>query len=153
MVKPKNLENGVCKTIEFKGHKHQKEKSKLNELPSKSQRQNNVNGASRSKNSKHPKYSPREKFHNKNRQWSNSHKSMLFPPYGSSMPMSWEPYFNMHYFCPPWYYNSYMPSPSYFCPNFITHREPVINESSPMCNDHFDHKNRSTQNNKRKVTK
>jgi hypothetical protein len=42
---------------------------------------------------------------------------------------------------------------SYFCPNYITHREPVINESSPMRNDHFDHKNRSTEKNKRKVIK
>jgi hypothetical protein len=43
-----------------------------------------------------------------------------------------------------------MLSPSYFCQ---THRELVINEQSPMRNDRFDHKNRSTQNNKRKVTK
>jgi hypothetical protein len=28
---------------------------------------------------------------------------MWFTPYESSMPMPWEPYFNMHYFCPPWY--------------------------------------------------
>jgi hypothetical protein len=69
------------------------------------------------------------------------------------MPIPWEPYFNMHYFYPPWYYNSYMPSPSYFCQNYITHREPVINEPSPMRNDHFDHKYRSTQKNKRKVIK
>jgi hypothetical protein len=43
-----------------------------------------------------------------------------------------------------------MPSPSYFCQ---THREQVINEPSPMRNDRFDHKNRSTQKNKRKVIK
>jgi hypothetical protein len=48
-------------------------------------------------------------------------------------------------FCPLWYYNSYMSSPSYFRPNYITYREPVINESPPMHNDRFDHKNRSTQ--------
>jgi hypothetical protein len=48
--------------------KHQREKPKSNEkLPAKSQRQNNVNGASRSKNSKRPKSSPKEKFHNENR--------------------------------------------------------------------------------------
>jgi hypothetical protein len=153
-VKSKKPEIGVRKTIESKGCKHQREKPKSNEkLLAKSQRQNNVNGASRSKNSKRPKPSPREKFHNENRQWSNSHKSMPFPPYGSSTPMPWEPYFNMHYFCPPWYYNSYMGSPSYFGPNYITHRESVINEPSPMRSDCFDHKNRSTQKNNRKVIK
>jgi hypothetical protein len=52
MVKPKKSEIGVWKTIESKGRKHQREKLKLNELLAKSQRQNNVNGASRSKNSK-----------------------------------------------------------------------------------------------------
>jgi hypothetical protein len=83
-VKPKKPEIGVWKTTESKDcHKHQREKPKSNEkLPAKSQRQNNVNGASRSKNYKCPKPSPREKFHNKNRQWCNSHKSMLFPSYG-----------------------------------------------------------------------
>jgi hypothetical protein len=152
MVKPKKPEIGVWKTIESKGrHKHQREKLKSNgKLPAKSRRQKIVNDASRSKNSKCPKSSPKEKFHNENRQWSNSHKSMSFPPYGSSMPMPWEPYFNMHYFCPPWHYSSYMSCPSYFCQ---THREPVINEPSPMRNDCFDHKNRSTQKSKRKVIK
>jgi hypothetical protein len=151
MVKPKKPEIGVWKTIETKGCKHQKEKPKPNEkLPANSRRQKIVNDASWSKNSKCPKSSPKEKFHNENRQWSNSHKSMSFPPYGSSMPMPWEPYFNMHYICPSWYYSSYMPSPSYFCQ---THRELVINEPSPMCNDRFNHKNRSTQKNKRKVIK
>jgi hypothetical protein len=103
MVKPKKPEIGVWKTIESKDHhKHQREKPKSNKnFSANSQRQNNVNGASRSKNSKHPKPSPREKFHNKNRQWSNSHKSILFPPCGLSMPIPWEPNFNMHYFCPP----------------------------------------------------
>jgi hypothetical protein len=67
MVKPKKLEIGVWKTIESKSRKHQREKLKSNEkLSAKSQRQNNVNGASRSKNSKRPKPSPREKFHNAN---------------------------------------------------------------------------------------
>jgi hypothetical protein len=67
MVKPKNPETAVWKTIESKGRKHQREKPKSNEkLLAKSQRQNNVSGASRSKNSKHPKSSPREKFHNEN---------------------------------------------------------------------------------------
>jgi hypothetical protein len=48
--------------------KHQREKPKsIEKLPAKSQRQNNVNGASRSKNSKRPKSSPKEKFHNENR--------------------------------------------------------------------------------------
>jgi hypothetical protein len=151
MVKPKKPEIGVWKTIESKGRKHRREKPKPNEkLPAKSRRQKIVNDASRSKNSKYPKSSPKEKFHNENRQWSNSHKSMSFPPYESSMPMPWEPYFNMHYFCPLWYYSSYMPSPSYFCQ---THREPVINEPSPMRNDRFNHKNQSTQKNKRKVIK
>jgi hypothetical protein len=46
-----------------------------------------------------------------------------------------------------------MSSPSYCCPKYITHRELVINKSSPMSNDHFDHKNRSTEKNKRKVIK
>jgi hypothetical protein len=152
MFMPKKPEIGVWKTIESKGrHKHHRENRKSNgKLPAKSRRQKIVNDASRSKNSKCPKSSPKEKFHNENRQWSNSHKSMPFPPYGSSMPMPWEPYFNMHYFCPPWYYNSYMPSPSYFCQ---THREPVINEPSHMHNDRFDHKNRSSQKSKRKVIK
>jgi hypothetical protein len=102
-VKPKKSEIGVWKTVESKGrHKHQREKPTSNEkLLAKSQRQNNVNGANRSKNSKHPKPSPREKFHNENRQLSNSQKSIPFPRYGLSMLMPWEPYFNMHYFCPP----------------------------------------------------
>jgi hypothetical protein len=100
MFKPQKPEIGVWKTIESKGRKHQREKSKPNEkLPDKSRRQKMVNDASRSKNSKCPKSSPKEK--NENRQWSNSHKSMSFPLYESSMPMPWEPYFNMHYFCPP----------------------------------------------------
>jgi hypothetical protein len=53
MIKPKKPEIGVCKTIDPKGPKHQREKPKCNEkLSDKSQRQNNVNGASWSKNSK-----------------------------------------------------------------------------------------------------
>jgi hypothetical protein len=151
MVKPKKPEIDVWKTIESKGRKHRREKPKPNEkLPAKSRRQKIVNDASRSKNSKCPKTSPKEKFHNENRQWSNSHKSMSFPPYASSMPMPWDPYFNMHYYCPSWYYSSYMLSPIYVCK---THMEPVINEPSLMCNDRFNHKNRSTQKNKCKVIK
>jgi hypothetical protein len=42
---------------------------------------------------------------------------------------------------------------SYFCPNYVTYRESVINETSPICNDRFDLKNRSTQKNKCKVIK
>ena len=60
MVKPKNPEIGVWKTIEAKGHrKHQKKKPKpvLGELPAKSKKQNNV--ASRSKNSKQAKSVPK----------------------------------------------------------------------------------------------
>jgi hypothetical protein len=66
MVKRKKSEIGVWKTVESKGrHKHQKEKLKSNkELLTKSQRQKNANDASRSKISKCPKSSPREKFHN-----------------------------------------------------------------------------------------
>jgi hypothetical protein len=58
---------GVWKTIESKGRKHQREKPKPNEkLLAKFQRQNNINGASRSKYSKRPNPSPREKFLNEN---------------------------------------------------------------------------------------
>jgi hypothetical protein len=79
---------------------------------------------------------------------------MSFSPYGSSLPMPWEDYFNMHYFCPPWYYNSYMSSaPSFFCPNCINYREPMIDVPSPMHNDRFDQNNRSTCKTKRKVIK
>lgn len=156
MVKPKKPEIGVWKTIESKGrHKHQREKPKYNKkLPAKSQRQKIVNDASRSKNSKQSKSSHREKFHNRDRQWNNSHKSMPFPPYGSPTPMPWESCFNMPYSYSPWYYNSYMPSlPRYLCSDYITYREPVINKPSPMHDDRYDQKNRSTQKNKRKVIK
>jgi hypothetical protein len=68
MVKPQKYKIGVWKTIESKDHKHQIEKPKLNELPTTSQIQNNVNGASPSKNFKCLKSSPRKKFHNKNQQ-------------------------------------------------------------------------------------
>ena len=44
-------------------------------------------------------------------------------------------------------------APSYFRSNCITYREPVISKSSPIRNDCFDQKNRSTQKNKRKVLK
>jgi hypothetical protein len=69
MDKPKKPEISVWKTIESKGCKHRREKSKPNEkLPAKSRRQKIVNDASRSKNSKCPKSSPKEKFHKVNRQ-------------------------------------------------------------------------------------
>jgi hypothetical protein len=63
MVKPKNPEIGVWKTIEAKGHrKHQKEKPTpfLGELPAKSKKQNN--NASRSKKSKSAKSVPKQKI-------------------------------------------------------------------------------------------
>jgi hypothetical protein len=79
---------------------------------------------------------------------------MSFPSHGSSKPMPSEAYFNMHYFLHPWYYNSYTSSlPRYICPGYITYREPAINKSSPMRNDHFDYKNQPTQKDKRKVIK
>jgi hypothetical protein len=71
------------------------------------------------------------------------------------MPMPWEAYSIciisvLHGII----YNSYILSaPSYFHPNCITYRETKIDEPSPMRNDQFDHKNRSTLNNKRKVVK
>jgi hypothetical protein len=70
MVKPKKPEIGAWKTVESKGrHKHEREKLKSKqELPAKSQRQKIVNDASRSKNFKRPKSSPRQKFHNRNQQ-------------------------------------------------------------------------------------
>ena len=64
MVKPKNPEIGVWKTIESKSrHKHQKEKSKpfLGDLPAKSKKQNN--DASRLK---HSRSTPRQQFHDRN---------------------------------------------------------------------------------------
>jgi len=70
------------------------------------------------------------------------------------MNMSWGAYFNVPYSYPPWFHNLYMPPlPTYLCPNYITYREPAINESSPTNNDHFNYRNRSMQKSKRKVIK
>ena len=69
MVKPKKPEIGVWKTVEAKGcGKHQKEKPKpvLGELPAKSQNRNNINNASRPKNFKQAKSTPRQRFHDQN---------------------------------------------------------------------------------------
>jgi hypothetical protein len=70
------------------------------------------------------------------------------------MPMTWKTYFNMHYFCALWYYNSCMSSPPrYSYSDCIIYRELVINESSTMHNDCFDQKNWSTHRNKCQVVK
>ena len=69
MVKPKKPEIGVWKTVESKGrHKHQKEKPKpvLGDLPVKSKKQNN--DAIRLKHPKHSRSTPRQQFHDRNRQ-------------------------------------------------------------------------------------
>ena len=71
MVKPKNPEIGVWKTVEAKGHKkHQKEKPKPihRKLLAKFKRQMNVNDTSWPKNYKQPKSAPKQKFHDQNRQ-------------------------------------------------------------------------------------
>ena len=86
MVKPKKTEIGVWKTVEAKDRKkHQKEKPKLihGELPAKFKRQTNVNDASRLKNSKQAKSSPKQKFHDQNRQWNYAHMTMPFSSYRS----------------------------------------------------------------------
>ena len=68
--------------------------------------------------------------------------------------MPWEFYFNMHYSYPPWFYNLYMPfPPRYFCPAYIIYKESAIKKSLSANNDHFNHKNRSVQKKKYKVTK
>ena len=153
----KKPEIGIWKTIEAKGRKkHQKEKPKLihGELPAKTKMQINVNDASRSKNSKQPKFAPKQKFRKQNRQWSNPHISMPFPSYGAPLHVPWEFYFNMHYPYPPWSYNSYMSfPPRYFCSDYITYKESVIKKSPLATNDRFIHKNRSVQKKKYKVTK
>ena len=114
----------------------------------------NVNNASRPKNSKHSKSAPKQKFHNQNRQWSNPHISMPFSSYGAPLHVLWEFYFNKHYSYPPWSYNSYMSfPPRYFCPDYITYKESAIKKSPPANNDRFNHKNRSVQKKKHKVTK
>ena len=79
---------------------------------------------------------------------------MSFPSYRSPMNMPWGAYFNIPYSCPPWFYNSYMSSlHRYLYLDYITYREPVINELPPMHSDHFDKENQSIQKNKRKVVK
>ena len=70
------------------------------------------------------------------------------PHHMNCLCMSCGHYFSMPYFCPACSYNSWMSSPPrYFCPDYITNKEPVINESSPADNDHFHCRNRSTQRN------
>ena len=91
MVKPKKPEIGVWKTVESKGrHKHQKEKPKpfLGDLPAKFRKRNN--DASRLKHPKHSRSTPRQQFHDRNRQTNNfpnsvpfsSHRSYTHIPYG-----------------------------------------------------------------------
>ena len=79
--------------------------------------------------------------------------TMLFPSHGSHIPMPCGLYCSMPYSCPLWSYNSWMPSPRYFCPDYITCKELVINEPSPANNDHFHHRDWSTQKKKHKVIK
>ena len=43
--------------------------------------------------------------------------------------------------------------PRYFCPDYITYKESAIKKSPPANNDRFNHKNRSVQKKKHKVTK
>ena len=70
------------------------------------------------------------------------------------MNMPWDAYFSMLYSCPPRFYDSYVPPlPSYLCSNYITYREPAISKPSPTNNDRFDHKDRSIQKKRHKVTK
>jgi len=140
MVKPKKPEIGVWKTVESKGRpKHQKEKPKpfLGDLPAKFRKRNN--DASRLKHPKHSRSTPRQQFHDRNRQTNNfpnsvpfsSHRSYTHIPYG------------MPCFYPSWYFNSYMSSlPTYLCPNYITYKEPAISKPSPTIDSRFDPKNR-----------
>ena len=145
MVKPKKPEIGVWKTVESKGrNKRQKEKQKpfLGDLPAKFRKRNN---ASRLKHPKHSRCTPRQQFHDRNRQTNNfpnsvsfsSHRSYTHIPYG------------MPCFYPSWYFYSHMPSlPIYLCPNYITYREPAISKPSPTNNGRFDPKNRPVQKKK-----
>jgi len=107
MVKPKKPEIGVWKTVESKGHhKHQKEKPKpfLGDLPAKSNKQSN--DAGRSRHPKHSRSTPRQQFHDRNRQRNNFPNSMPFPPHRSPIPMPCGSYYSMSCFYPSWYYNS-----------------------------------------------
>jgi hypothetical protein len=99
MVKPRKPEIGIWKTIESKSrHKHEKEKPKsIKKLPAKSSKQKDMKHASRVKNSKQPKFVPKQKFHDQNRQWNNFPTSMPFSSYGSSMNMPWGTYFSLPY--------------------------------------------------------
>jgi len=155
MVKPKKPEIGVWKTVESKGHhKHQKEKPKpfLGDLPAKSNKQSN--DAGRSRHPKHSRSTPRQQFHDRNRQRNNFSNSMPFPPHRSPIPMPCGSYYSMSCFYPSWYYNSCMPSlPRYLFPDYITYREPAIGKPSPTINDRFDEKDRSIQKKKYKVIK
>jgi len=155
MVKPKKPKIGVWKTVESKGHhKHQKEKPKpfLGDLPAKSNKQSN--DAGRSRHPKHSRSTPRQQFHDRNRQRNNFSNSMPFPPHRSPIPMPCGSYYRMPCFYPSWYYNSCMPSlPRYLFPDYITYREPAIGKPSPTINDRFDEKDRPIQKKKYKVIK
>jgi hypothetical protein len=140
MVKPKNPEIGVWKKLNLKV------------IISMSQRQNNVDGASRSKNSKPPKSSPKEKFHmrigngvtltNQCHFLHMDHQCLchvkliliciIFVLHGIIIHIC-------HLLLVP------------FCPNCINYRESMINVPSSIHNDHFDQKNQSTCKTKRKV--
>ena len=155
MVKPKKPEIGVWKTIESKGrHKHQKEKPKpfLGDLPAKFRKRNN--DASRLKHPKHSRSTPRQQFHDRNRQTNNFPNSVPFSSHRSSTHIPYGSYYSMPYFYPSWYFNSYMSSlPIYLCPNYITYKEPAISKPSPTINSRFDPKNRPVQKKKHKVIK
>ena len=155
MVKPKKPEIGVWKTVESKcHHKHQKEKPKpfLGDLPPKSKKQNN--DASRPKHPKHSRSTPRQQFHDRNRQQNNFPNSMPFPSHRSPIPMPCGSYYSMPYFYPSWYYNSCLqPLPRYLCPDYITYRESAISKPSPINNYHFNHKDWTIQKKMYKVIK
>ena len=91
LVKPKKLEMGVWKIVQAKGHsKHQKKKPKPihRELPIKFSKEKNIKHASQPINSEHPKSTPKQKFHNQNRQWCNPYISIPFPLYESPLHVS-----------------------------------------------------------------
>ena len=101
MVKPKKPEIGVWKTVEFKGrHKHQKGKPKpfLGDLPAKSGKQNN--DASRLKHPKHSRSTPRQQFHDRNRQTNNFPNSVPFSSHRSSTHIPYGSYYSMPCFYP-----------------------------------------------------
>ena len=133
------------KNVESKGcHKHQKEKSKpfLGDLPAKSKKQNN--DASRLKHPKQSRSTPRQQFHDRNRQQNNFPNSMPFPPHRSPIPMPCGSYYSMPCFYPSWYYNSCMRFvPRYLCPDYITYRKLAIGKPSHIINDHFYEKDQS----------